>query len=594
MKRSVFIMLILFISAAEVFADNVTFCYHKFSYDMDDIYSTLPDVLEWQIEYIKEHNIPIIRINDLVNDYTGKKDPGQNILLTADDGWKSDIDIKSILDRQQVPMTLYLYPQAIRPGRDSSLNPDDVHALMKDKWVEYGCHSYSHSIMTKLNDEQLEHEAAGSKAALEDMLGVTINTFAYPYGILNRKVEKYCRDYYSIIFGVNDGANSLKTDRYNLNRFVIYRNTTFGEFMNMCEYIKGAKRDRAFSVRDIGESDEYGKRILFPRVKYYKFKPVSDRGGNVLFVPGSYIGAGWNHKTLKLLLDKGIRAGAVVNRNNNIPFYRPEKNTMKVIQNWGMKAYMDDMVKALDYILTQEDKTVIVTWGDGFDLVMAVLGSTDKYNTKIRGLIVVNPTFSEVDGSKDVYRKNVEDYNKKLAAGEHAAETMEYYLKIKTLSDMVLIKPDAVSVFTKRMGYKGAMTNKELLENVLNDDDHPDLGIDYNHSEYTLDDFKKAFMQPVPLFSMVVPVAYLRDLNDLWLNDFVSDELGVVDAKSVSLPVSYIYSDSYADSVKKEKETFKGLKEVSELPLDGISTIEIMLSDNAAAFISGEAEKMLK
>lgn len=297
---------------------------------------------------------------------------------------------------------------------------------------------------------------------------------------------------------------------------------------------------------------------------------------------------------MKLLLDKGIGAGAIVNRNNNIPFYRPEKNTMKVIQNWGMKAYMEDMVKAFDYILTREDKTVIVTWGDGFDLVMAVLGSTDKYNSKIRGLIVINPAFSEVDGSKDIYRKNVDGYEKKLAAGEHAAETIEYYLRIKTLSDMVLIKPDAGSVFTKKMGYEGSMTNKELLENVLNDEDHPDLGIDYNHKEYTLGDFKKAFMQPLPLFSMVVPVAFLRDLNGLWLNDFVSEELGIVDAKSAVFPVSYIYSDSYEDSVKMDKSTFKGLREVSELPLGGISTIEIMLSDNAASFIANEADKMLK
>lgn len=159
---------------------------------------------------------------------------------------------------------------------------------------------------------------------------------------------------------------------------------------------------------------------------------------------------------------------------------------------------------------------------------------------------------------------------------------------------MVVLEPDAISRFTVKMGYKGGMTNKELLENVLNDEDHPDLGIDYTHSEYTLDDFKEAFMQPLPLFSMVVPIAFLRDLNGLWLDNFVSEELGIVDAKSIDLPVSFIYSDSYGEAVKKVRSVFTGLKEDPSMSLAGISTIEMMLSNNVADFIYTETAKMLK
>jgi peptidoglycan/xylan/chitin deacetylase (PgdA/CDA1 family) len=560
---------------------------------MEDLYSILPEVFEWQVEYIKQNKIPVIHVQDLINSYVQKKEPGENILLTADDGWKSDLNILPILDRQQVPAVMYLYPYVIHSESTECLSRDDLNTLLKNKWIEFGCHSYTHPVLTRLNDEQLKYEIVDSKAKLEDWLGITLTTFAYPYGILNKKVENYAKQHYDIIFGVNDGSNTLKTDRYNLNRFVLYRNTTFGEFEDMCDRVKGSKRDRSYTVTDLGESDEYGKKILFPRTKYYKFRPKGSNGGNVLFIPGSSMGAGWNYKTIGKLLDSGTQCAVMVNRNNNIPFYRPEKSTMKVIQDWGIKAYMEDMVKAFDVILTKEKKTVIVTWGDGFDLVMAVLGSTDKYNSKIKGLVVINPSFPEVGGSDDVYKKNIENYNKQLASGEHAAETIEFFLKIKTLSDMVVLKPDAVSVFTQKMGYKGTMTNKELLETVLDDEDHPDLGIDYDHQEYTLNDFKEAFMQPVPLFSMIVPIAYLRDLNSLWLNGFVSEELGIVDAKSVTMPVSYIYSDSYTDAVNKAKSVFSGLKEQSEMPIENISTIEIMLSNNVAAYIAAQTSKML-
>jgi peptidoglycan/xylan/chitin deacetylase (PgdA/CDA1 family) len=563
MKKSLFLLLLFLAAAALSFADNITFCYHKFGYAMEDIYSTLPEVLEWQIKYLKDNKIPIIHMNEFVDIYKNKKDMGDNALLTADDGWKSDVDILPVLDRQMVPMTMYLIASVIKNGAKDYLNPFDLRILMADKWVEYGCHTNTHPVMTKLDDAGLKYEVNDSKAALEAVTGTTLNTFAYPYGILNKKVENYVKQYYDAAFGVNDGVNRAGTNLYNVNRFVIYRNTTFGEFMGMCGYLKEVKADDPYSVRDIGESDEYGKRILFPRIKYYKFRAKEGNNGNVLFIPGSYMGAGWNYKTIRKLTASGTQCGAIVNRNNNLPFYRPEKNTMKVLQGWGLKTYMEDTVKAFDMILLKEDKTVIVTWGDGFDLVMAVLASTDKYNSKIRGIIVINPSFPEADAGGSVYRANIDKYNKQLAAGEHAAESIEYFLKIKTLSDMVVLEPEAVSRFTQKMGYKGEMTNKELLENVLNDEDHPDLGIDYSHSEYTLDDFKEAFMQPVPLFSMVVPIAFLRDLNDLWLNNFMSAELGIVDAKNVELPVSYIYSDSYGDAVKKVRSVRGNLAMVS-------------------------------
>ena len=41
------------------------------------------------------------------------------------------------------------------------------------------------------------------------------------------------KKYYKLIMGVQDGSNNLGTDRYNLNRYIIYKNTTFGEFTDV-------------------------------------------------------------------------------------------------------------------------------------------------------------------------------------------------------------------------------------------------------------------------------------------------------------------------------------------------------------------------
>jgi peptidoglycan/xylan/chitin deacetylase (PgdA/CDA1 family) len=579
------------VSGALLYADNVTFCYHKFSYAMEDIYSTLPEVFEWDLEYIKSHNIPIIIPDALAASYNARKAIDPSVIISVDDGWKSDVKTIPILDRQQVPITLFLYPLVIHKGVIQYMNPDDLKTVQNCKWINFGCHSYTHPVLTKQDDKGLYHEIVESKLKLEDWLGTSLTVFAYPYGMLNKRVENFAKKYYSLMFGVNDGFNNLKTNRYNLDRFVLYRNTTFGEFMDMVGWVNGKDRDRPFSITKIGANDDYGKNIVFPKNKYFKFKQKGVKKGNVIFIQGSEIGAGWNYKSMNKLLQSGYQCGVIVNRNNNIPFYRPEKKTMMVIQGWGLKEYMDDMTKMLDYIIIKDDSNVILTWGDGFDTLMAVLSSTDKYNKYIKGIIAINPTFPEVNGTKDIYKNNIDYYNDQLAKGEHAARSFGYFLKIKTLSDMVVIKPDATSIFTKKMGYTGEMTNKELLTRVLNDRNHPDLGLSYSSEQYTFDDFRQAFMQPIPLFSMVVPIAFLRDLNELWYNDFVSEALGAVDAKSVSIPVSFIYSNSYAGAVAKAKDTFSDMKIQSEMPLHNISTIEIMLSNNVSDFVSAEAQK---
>jgi peptidoglycan/xylan/chitin deacetylase (PgdA/CDA1 family) len=574
-------------------ADNVTLCYHKFSSSMEDIYSVLPDVFEWQIEYIKGRDIPIIHLSDLVNAYaTGTWSIGNNVLLTADDGWKSVLNIIPIVEKEKVPVTLYLYPVVIHNGSEHYLDPEELEQVKKEPWFEFGCHSYTHPLLTKLAEGMLKHEVVDSKARLEKWLGIKLDTFAYPFGGVNWRVKRYCRKYYKIIMGVNNGSNNLHTDKFNLNRCIIYKNTTFGEFMDIIDTAYGKDRPAPYKLIKIGASDEYGRGIIYPKVKYYKYE-VPDKTGTVLFLPGSEIGPGWMYKAIRKLMNCGVQCGALVMRNNNIPFYRPDSKTMQVIQDWGLKKYTDDIKSALDYIFRQEKKTVIVTWGDGFDQIMSILSSTGKYNGYIKGIVVLNPSFSDGTG-KDFFRKTVNDCDELLAKGEYASGDLNFFLKIKTISDMEVLKPDESSIFTRKMGYSGSMTNKELLEKTLNDADHPDLGIDYNHGEYTLEDFNQAFKQPLPLFSMVVPVALRRDLSSLWLNDFTAGYLGIKGTGDVTLPVSFIYSDYYEDSVKYIKGVFPCIQNGNDFAMGGISTIEMMLSNNVAVFITGELLKMLK
>ncbi len=67
-------------------------------------------------------------------------------------------------------------------GEGSALMPTAMLRELRQGGVEIGSHTESHPRLSKLAPEQARREIAGSKAALEDALGESVDFFAYPYG----------------------------------------------------------------------------------------------------------------------------------------------------------------------------------------------------------------------------------------------------------------------------------------------------------------------------------------------------------------------------------------------------------------------------
>lgn len=67
-----------------------------------------------------------------------------------------------------------------------------------------------------------------------------------------------------------------------------------------------------------------------------------------------------------------------------------------------------------------------------------------------------------------------------------------------------------------------------------------------------------------------------------------------MDSKSVSVPVTFIYSDSYEKAEKYVASNFPELNVRQGLVLDGISTVEMLLSNNVTDFMATEASLLVK
>jgi hypothetical protein len=230
----------------------------------------------------------------------------------------------------------------------------------------------------------------------------------------------------------------------------------------------------------------------------------------------------------------------------------------------------------------KEKNIVILVWGDGFDLLAAALSSNPEYAGKIRGIVAVNPSLRDWDGNTESYKAAYTKLDEELAAGQYSTENMSVFLSIKTLSDMMILKPDAVSPFGRELGYRN-VTNKKLFLKVLDNLNHPDMSINMDSKEFSMDSFKEAFMRPMPLFSMLEPIKLIRDINFLKYSGFKDEGLGIKGPDEVSVPTVLFFNDDYAANAGSARETFKNVTFTVMPAMDSQSTIEMLLSEKFSA-----------
>jgi len=63
-----------------------------------------------------------------------------------------------------------------------SLNREELRALAASPWVTIGAHGMTHTPLAVLAEEAQRQEISGSKRELEELLGLQVTVFAYPFG----------------------------------------------------------------------------------------------------------------------------------------------------------------------------------------------------------------------------------------------------------------------------------------------------------------------------------------------------------------------------------------------------------------------------
>jgi len=210
------------------------------------------DVFAAEMKYIHDNGYHVIPMSDLIKFLHHEIGlPPNSVVITIDDGYKSAVVYAApILKQYGYPWTFFIYPDFVTVNEGKgAVSWNDLLALQADG-VDIESHSMTHPQLPKHTqkwkgsihalspeeyDEWLTNETLGSKTLLEQKMGKTIASFAYPYGAYNKEVEaKAIAAGYQYIFTVADNPVRSSTDPHSIGRYTI----TQGVEKNFAAYLR--------------------------------------------------------------------------------------------------------------------------------------------------------------------------------------------------------------------------------------------------------------------------------------------------------------------------------------------------------------------
>ena len=195
--------------------------------------NTLPDVFSRQMRWLRNGGYQAI---DLPQAWAGLQagvDLSKTIVITFDDGYRDFYtDALPILKQCGFTATVFLATDRIRntPARIEGADylPGSEVRELNTAGIRFGAHTVSHPDLRSLGPEQIEYEVGHSKEVIEQNLGVSIDSFSYPFGFPeeDKNFTRFLEDVLSNLgfdYGVSTilGRASLSSNRFFLPRIPV-------------------------------------------------------------------------------------------------------------------------------------------------------------------------------------------------------------------------------------------------------------------------------------------------------------------------------------------------------------------------------------
>jgi peptidoglycan/xylan/chitin deacetylase (PgdA/CDA1 family) len=198
-----------------------------------------------QMKFLKKF-YNFVSENDIVDAIENDKNlPNYSVWITFDDGWKDNyISALPILKKYNIPATFFVTTGYVNrvvvpdkhSDRDVFMDWQEIREVAREG-ISIGAHTVSHRLLSNLSDIDLEKEITESKNEIEQRLGKSVISFAYPVGKkkdyhLKKCVPIFNENNLKLAVTTIGGSNIAQSekDRFNLRRMGLSYEDTMGFF----------------------------------------------------------------------------------------------------------------------------------------------------------------------------------------------------------------------------------------------------------------------------------------------------------------------------------------------------------------------------
>jgi peptidoglycan/xylan/chitin deacetylase (PgdA/CDA1 family) len=155
--------------------------------------------------------LPIDRFQKIIDQVVLRRERGDDIAVTFDDGNRSDLEIAApYLAAKQLVATFFVLTGRLNDRH--YLSHSDL-ANLRSMGMVVGLHGRDHVDWRGLGDEAREVEILRSRTELENLIGGSVRTLSIPFGAYDRRLMSYLKQQDFDHIYTSDGGRAWADDR---------------------------------------------------------------------------------------------------------------------------------------------------------------------------------------------------------------------------------------------------------------------------------------------------------------------------------------------------------------------------------------------
>ncbi|MFB3905121.1 MAG: polysaccharide deacetylase family protein [Acidobacteriota bacterium] len=207
--------------------------YHSVD-DSGSVISLPADRFARQMRFLKESGYRAVSLQTLCQMWDNQEStPPRTVVLTFDDGYANLKEAAfPILEEYGFEATVFVVAAHVGGYNNWPSQPPIVPHLPLLTWrdlrrlsrlgFEIAGHTLTHPVLAGISKEALAREIVRSKDMIEQRIGGPVQTFAYPYGVVDTKAYEAASAAYRAACTTEMGEVSAADDRYRLRRIDTY------------------------------------------------------------------------------------------------------------------------------------------------------------------------------------------------------------------------------------------------------------------------------------------------------------------------------------------------------------------------------------